>query len=357
MSKEFRSKRYEGVFYRELSNGDKSYFLRIRLDGKTTRIPIGKRSEGITEAFCNQERIRVLNAHRFGENVAAELQRVKTTDPTFMELVAKYVESGKASKNTIGTLKVLEKAPFAQKRKITTADVQNYIDELAKDHKPSTVGLRYRVVRMIMRHAIQRGFYKYSDPSIGIELPKIGDSGVRKRYLTPEEVDLLLDTVRDKPRLYLFVKIALCTGGRLGSLMMIHENDIQPDGAVRLYNQKQKRYYTGWLDDETMKLLEGRKGYVLARRGKEDKMPGKHQIQRPLLKIMDELFNPPGTPEDMRAVIHSLRHSTASQMLRKGVPIEIISKALDHSNIQITSRVYAKVAPDLIKKSVADLWS
>jgi hypothetical protein len=72
MAKEKKSNRYLGVYYRDLDNGDRSYFLRVRLGGGTKRIPIGKRSEGITEAFCNQEKARIVNAHRFGDDVASK---------------------------------------------------------------------------------------------------------------------------------------------------------------------------------------------------------------------------------------------------------------------------------------------
>ena len=66
MASEIKSKKYPGVFYRELANGDRSYFLRIRIGGKVRRFPIGKKSEGITEAFCNQEKIRIINESKFG---------------------------------------------------------------------------------------------------------------------------------------------------------------------------------------------------------------------------------------------------------------------------------------------------
>lgn len=71
---------------------------------------------------------------------------------------------------------------------------------------------------------------------------------------------------------------------------------------------------------------------------------------------MNRLFNPPGTPIDERAVVHSLRHSVATQQMRKGVPIEVISKTLDHASPVITAQVYGKVAPDLIRRAVTNLW-
>ena len=73
MPKEKKSKKYNGVYCRELEGGDRSYFLRVRLGGGTRRITIGKKSEGITEAFCNAEKVRIVNEHRFGGETAARL--------------------------------------------------------------------------------------------------------------------------------------------------------------------------------------------------------------------------------------------------------------------------------------------
>ena len=125
---------------------------------------------------------------------------------------------------------------------------------------------------------------------------------------------------------------------------------------MNLYNHKADRWYQGFFDDETMWLLKYKKGYVLAAPGKEDKEPAKQTIQYELLAIMDELFNEPNTPIEKRAVIHSLRHSVATQLITKGVPLEVVSKTLDHSSISITGNVYAKVVPDLIKNATKGLW-
>lgn len=354
MGKEHKSKRYQGVYWRELDGKDKNYFLRIRIDGKVKRIPIGKKSEGITEAFCNQEKARILNAHRFGEDAALELQKVTQEDPTFGELFEWYLERRQLKASTVEHLQILRKVPFYRARKITRADLQSYMDDLAKKYRPATVTLRYRQIRAIFRYAIEREKYKYSDPTLGIDLPK--GTGARKRYLSPDEIDRLLDAVRDDPRLYLFVKMSLCTGARIGTLLSVKAEHIQPDGTVALYNHKAGRWYTGFFDKETLALLEGKKGYVLALRRKENQVPAMQSIQYKLQAVMNDLFNPEGTPPEERAVVHTLRHSVATQQVRKGVPIEVISKTLDHSSPVITAQVYAKVAPELIRNSVSGLW-
>lgn len=354
LANEVKSKKYQGVYYRELDGNDRSYFLRIRIDGKVKRIPIGKKSEGITEAFCNQEKNRIINAARFGEQTASELQKVKVNDPTFKDLVDWYIERRDMKSSTEKHLKIIYKVPFINQKKITREDIQNYIDKINKEHRPATVTLRYRQIRAVFRYAVAREKYKYPDPTIGIDLPK--GTGPRKRYLNQDEIIQLLNALKHDKRLYLFVKMSLCTGARIGTMLTVHSDDIQPDGTVILRNHKIGRTYTGFFDKETMDLLKGKRGYVLALPGKEDNVPAIQSIQYKVQDKLNELFNAPDTPKEMRAVVHSLRHSVGTQMISKGVPIEVISKTLDHSSPVITAQVYAKVDPNVIKKATHGLW-
>lgn len=342
------------MYFRELDNKDRSYFLRIRIDGKVKRIPIGKKSEGITEAFCNQEKARILNAARFGENVASQLQKVSKTEPTFLDLFDYYIRKRELRASTVEKLQVLKTVPFAKSRKVTRVDIQKFIDEYKKTHRPESVNLRFRQIRAIFRYAVAREKYKHPDPTLGIDLPKA--TGPRKRYLTQDEIERLLEAVKSEPRIYLFVKMSLCTGARMGTILSVHSDHIEPDGTVSLYNHKGGRWYTGFFDKETMSLLKNKTGYVLSLPGKNDKPASRRSIQYGLQKTMNRLFNRPDTPTEERAVVHTLRHSVASRMIEKGVPLEVVSKTLDHSSIGITAHVYAKVSPNVIQKSVTDLW-
>lgn len=351
---EHKSKKYQGVYWRELENGDRSYFLRLKIDGKVKRVHIGRKSEGITEAFCHKEKARLINASRFGEKVADELRKVKTKDPTFGELFDWYLERRELKESTAYHLEILRKVPFYNSRKVTREDVQKYLNELAATSRPATVTLRFRQIRAIFRYAIARDKYTYKDPTDGIDLPKM--SGGRKRYLTPEETAQLLDAVRDNPRIYLFVKMSLCTGARIGTLLTVRREDIDADGRVKLRNHKSGRDYWGYLDADTMEMVKDKRGYVLALKGKEERVPAMQSIQYRVQDEMNRLFNTPETPKEMRVVVHSLRHSVCAQMLSKGVPMEVASKVLDHSSVGITAAVYGHINTSLVKKAVKNIW-
>ena len=45
--------------------------------------------------------------------------------------------------------------------------------------------------------------------------------------------------------------------------------------------------------------------------------------------------------------IHDLRHSAATLLLSKGVPIKVLSEMLGHSDVSITLSIYAHVFPDM----------
>jgi integrase len=58
-----------------------------------------------------------------------------------------------------------------------------------------------------------------------------------------------------------------------------------------------------------------------------------------------QLLERAGLPSGTR--IHDLRHSAATLLLSKGVPIKVVSELLGHSDVSITLSIYAHVLPDM----------
>ena len=73
--------------------------------------------------------------------------------------------------------------------------------------------------------------------------------------------------------------------------------------------------------------------------------PHRNAINKVLKPIFDELFNQGLKPEDSkrRVVIHTLRHTFASQLAIAETPIYTIMRLMDHSDISQTIR-YAKLS-------------
>jgi integrase len=52
---------------------------------------------------------------------------------------------------------------------------------------------------------------------------------------------------------------------------------------------------------------------------------------------------------------HILRHTVATQLAQKNVPIPQIARILGHSDSRITERVYAKFSPEFCRQAVTHL--
>jgi integrase len=61
-----------------------------------------------------------------------------------------------------------------------------------------------------------------------------------------------------------------------------------------------------------------------------------------------------GLSDDVQFVVHMLRHTCASRMVQKGVPLAVVQAWLGHSNIMTTMR-YAHLAPNSLQAGLAAL--
>ena len=55
------------------------------------------------------------------------------------------------------------------------------------------------------------------------------------------------------------------------------------------------------------------------------------------------------------AGLHTLRHSAASVMLTRGIPLKVASEILGHSSIAITGDTYGHVSPDVTRQAMSTL--
>ncbi|MDR2100756.1 MAG: site-specific integrase [Campylobacteraceae bacterium] len=188
-----------------------------------------------------------------------------------------------------------------------------------------------------------------------MDKPKVDNN--RERYLNTDEIKLLKDTIKNKPELLLFIELSLSTGARLKTITSIAKKDINLiTRTIQLQNHKSKNSYKGFVSNNLLSLL--------TQRYQELKNPNDllldtdaRTIQKQLQPLLNKLFNDGFDTKDAknRVVIHTLRHTFASHLAIKGVPIFTIMKLLDHKRIEETLR-YAKLAPDNGLEEVKGLW-
>lgn len=359
-----KSKKYTGVAYKILANGDKSYYITYKLSGKFHRIHIGKYSEGIREEFCWQKRNEAINNVKFGDN-SPVVKHKKRNVTALDELANIYFEEktgeNKANKKQRGRydLHIKNALGHCNIFEITRDDILKFRNGLAQTRAPKTVNGIMQLLTAIINHSIKYKDLKIINPCLLIKSLKTDDD--RERFLTQDEIRELKNAIADEPTLLLFVRLSLITGGRLETILHIQKKDVDlVHDAVNLKDLKNNSSYKGFLDSETKSALSvslptlKMNDYVIG--GMHEKFPSR-TIQRKLQKVLNELFNKGLDRKDSknRAVIHSLRHTFASQLAIAGTPIFTIQKLMNHMDIKQTMR-YAKLAPDSGKEHVQKLY-
>lgn len=364
MAKYISSKKYPGIQLYHKSDGDVSYSIRIKdLDGKTQRIKIGYKSQGITETYCNKKRNELLLKLRLGENDPL----LKTNDAMTLNEAATIFYQEKALFNKDNQRQhgkyirmFQDSLGLKPLNKITEADIKAVQKELLlKQRQANTINGYTGMLKGIFNYCIQERLYRGSNPAQYIKRYK--EDNKRERFLSKDEIALLLNEVKENKVLTIFVIISLRTGGRYNTIRHIQKKHLNFENrTITLYDIKNDSTYTGFIDTHTTEMLKeyvqglGPNDYIFTRGNDIYK---ERSLQRHLKAILDRLFNQGLDKKDSknRVVVHTLRHTFASHLAMQGTPLLTIQKLMNHKDIDMTMR-YAKLAPDAGKDAVDLLY-
>jgi integrase len=147
------------------------------------------------------------------------------------------------------------------------------------------------------------------------------------------------------------VRGALVTGCRYGELVRMKVSDFNADAGkvtVALSKAGKRRHVT--LAEEGQRLFSGltagRKPAALIFDRKDGEPWKASQQQRPIEEASKRAgIVPPAT-------FHVLRHSYASSLAMKGVPLQVIAEQLGHADTRMTEKHYAHLAPSYVSDVV-----
>jgi integrase len=357
----------EGIFYKSIINEngkevDKAYIVRYRENDSDKLKTIGKYSQGIRINYCKQIRNEILMKLRLGEEpptVAKKKKKNISKLDDFAEIYFKEKEMEvkdieKIKKSYINHIK-----PFIGHRsvdEIASDDIKEIQKIKRKVLAERTINALIQIIGAIYNIAIQKEIFKGNNP-VNKNVKRINVDNKRERYLTLEEINLLLNKVKHEEYLYIFVQLALQTGGRMGTILSITKKDIKIESnTVQLKDHKNNTTYLGFYNDELKSLLQKRIEKLNINEPIINR--GQQVIQDRLTKIYNKYFNIGLENDDRknRVVTHTLRHTFASHLAIKGTPIYTIQKLMNHKDITMTLR-YAKLAPDSGKDMVLTLYS
>lgn len=377
MAKFLNSKKYEGVQYYIKADGTKSYYVRYKdEENRLKRVKIGDETDGTNEVYCKNKRIEILNAQNKGEQPPKIVKNHRKKVLTLNEVADRYFATKDSSRSTFDRISKYKKhlAPILGQRGVTSITKNDLIciqDSIIKEQNlsPQTANMVIELFGTIFIYGFKEEMYEAVNPTLKVQKFKVRNT--RERFLNKLEIEELLDAAKQYDEknanggvLELFTKLALTTGARMESVLNIKKCDIDlQNDIIRLVDLKNGgEVYSGYITDTTRELLYQKSKAIkftdyLISFNNNGKKIGARQLQTRLKPLLDDLFNQGLDVKDRknRIVIHSLRHTCASQLAMANVPILQIQELLNHADISQTVR-YAKLQGDANKKAIQGVF-
>ena len=357
-----KSKKYIGVYRNQLVNGDISYSINYKNDeGHKVWFTVGKKSEGITEIYAHNKRSEFINNVKLGEEPPAVAKKKKKNIITLdsvaqdsYDLKALHNRNNKLSRRKF-ELHISPTLGHRDIKSITTDDIQKLQSSKIKDYSSKMVNTILGEFSTVFNYAIDKEIVTLNPTK---KVKKLKVDNARERYLSKSEMKTLLEYTKEDEQVHIFILLALTTGARVGAITKLTKRDINFDTKIiNILDEKNNERYTAFLcSDELESLLRNRtKGKKLDTPILEENKSNLYeQLKDKVAKVLNDLFNKGITDPKHRVVIHSLRHTFASNLAINGTPIFTIQKLLNHKDINMTLR-YAKLAPDSGRESVEGL--
>lgn len=222
---------------------------------------------------------------------------------------------------------------------------------LKKGKKQSTMRVYCSHVDIFYKWLIEQGI-AVKNPARNVIIKYTTQT--RTRIMTDDEIMKIMEYAKKKKPLYrLFILLLLHTGARVSTVLAIKKKDLTKKGIV-LYNVKCKRYYDYAIPIDNKEIRDLWQycmpiGSIFGNHG--------NYYRSRLNTWLRRNFERDEKGESIS--IHTFRHTFASRAAMNNVPIEIISKLLDHQSVAVTAKYYARFSQkqinDGVKKAIKGL--
>jgi integrase len=366
--------KFTGVYYRDLQNGDRVFLITYKVNGKFKKEKVGTSKEGITAIYASKIRAKRTSIDRLKEDAPMFLnQKLPTFDECF-DMYYKSIETKSDSSNTKRRYELHVKPTFGHIKidDITSQMVEDFkikskklkSQKTTREYSPKTINDWINIIGTVFNYMISKKDLNIKNPANAAKIEREKVDNDRERYLELSEIKNIWNALDNRQELFdnkinddvtenikVFLALSLSTGARLRSVLTISKADVNLNSnTVIIKNHKTNRTYNGYIHpiyrDLILKRIEKLSPVDYLVNGSSEEL-NRNSINKVLQPIFDNLFNQGLKIDDRkrRAVIHTLRHTFASQLAIAGTPIYTIMKLMDHSDISQTIR-YAKLNPD-----------
>lgn len=255
--------------------------------------------------------------------------------------------------------------------RLSPLDVQSLVNAKRLTHSASTVRLIFSVLHRALEQAVEWELMA-RNPASKVKRPRAGEP--HDRFLSPEEAARLLAAARGT-RLYALVAVALAIGLRRGEALALRWPDVDLDrGSVTVRRTlsrvvtslvfttpKSGKTRTVPLPAPSVRILQLHRQALIAERRALGPAWTEHEL------VFPSRLGPPAEPRNVlrefhapvaraglpAARFHTLRHSCGALLVAQGVHLQVIAEIMGHSDIRVTSAVYAHVGEQL-QRDAAD---
>lgn len=330
----------------------------------------GKQKRKVVTASTRQELLDKAAEVRLKYKVG-NYKELLNTNITFIEYAKQWLDkkSFSASFNTSKSYEyVIRHFKYIydmQLNKITTEDINNLLLSF-KDVSTTTIKYYRALLNSIFSMALDEELI-LKNPVRGAVRPTKRKNGNRLVIPTEEEVKRMLELAKDgehkkwknktlRQILYPFLLLAVTTGMRRGELSALKWENIDfKTNKIKITHQMTYEGITSVLKTETSyrtisvapEVLELLKQYQDGNKfvfGCSTNSSPAFFLRR-TSALTKEIFRKMELDESL--TLHSLRHFHATQLIKHGINIKVVSKRLGHSNIQTTLDIYVHWLPSM----------
>lgn len=350
---------YEGLFlgYRKSSRGG-TWYVRVYEGGKYR-----KRKFGLADDNADADGISVFSYKQAAERVMDGIAPEKIYGYTVGQALDDYLgELEQRSKSHYETKQkadqhIRPEMGSEQVGKLTTPRLRKWLNKVAKSDSDDPDAQRRRkatanrvltVLRAALNHSYRDGKVDSDDAWRRLK-PYANVEQARIRYLTHDEARRLVNA--SGPEFRPLVRAALLTGCRYGELIAMRVEDYDPDaGTVRVRSSKAGPGRHVHLTDEGRRMFDAqtagaKRGDWMFTRASGEPWGKSHQHRFMRAACEAAKIDPP-------VGFHVLRHTYGSMLAAKGVPLQVIARALGHADTRMTERHYAHLQPDYVADQV-----
>ncbi|MBN1548463.1 MAG: site-specific integrase [Syntrophaceae bacterium] len=280
--------------------------------------------------------------------------------PLFEDFADKYLEWSKAHKNRHGIEDYSRyenhlKDRFSGKRldQISPFDLEKMKSEMA----PKTISHGLGLLRSMINRARDWGLYDGENPVQRVKKPVIQNE--RQRFLSLEEIDLLLKALKMNPRtkkptelkdpvLHDMALFSLHTGARAGEIFKLRGRDLDfKNGLIALVDTKNTNTRYVFMTESLRAILdrcrpEDPNDFVFRSRNGEMIKEISNAFQRVVVRIG---FNNNVTDRRHKVTFHTLRHTFCSHPAIQGETLQTIAELAGHKTLQMVKQ-YSHLSED-----------